>query len=196
MLAAFKARTLPAGRVQVRILHPLLKSGSPSRCRIRTFFTFPVIIGINQARNNRAGIVLPLAKEWLPMEELPKPKVKPALGAILAGLGPIKTLGDKIRYYRIKNLFKQEDLAKRLGVGTSAVCQWEGDQTSPRSLSDISQKPRLDRSFNLKPPASAFLGGAPGTSNHTRTTGLTAIEPDFFSTSCKYRRKPPAFPQL
>ena len=74
---------------------------------------------------------MPLAKEWLPMEELPKPKVKPALGAILAGLGPIKTLGDKIRYYRIKNLFKQEDLAKRLGVGTSAVCQWEGDQTSP-----------------------------------------------------------------
>jgi len=106
--------------------------GTRSRCRIRTHFTFPLIIGLNQARKQRSGIVLPLEKGWLPLEELPRPRVKPSLDAILASLGPIKTIGQRIRYHRVKNRLKQEDLGKRLGVGKTAVCQWEQGQTSPR----------------------------------------------------------------
>ena len=108
-----------------------LNRNSPSRCRIRTFFSFPIIIGINQAREQRTGIILPLKGTWQALMELPKPKAKPTLNEILAGLGPIRTTGQKIRYFRIKGMFTQGGLADRLGIGTPAVCQWEGGKTSP-----------------------------------------------------------------
>jgi DNA-binding XRE family transcriptional regulator len=109
------------------------KFGSPSRNRIRTFFTFPLIIGINQARDERTGIILPLRQAWLPMAELPKPKTKPTLEAILEALGPATTFGQKVRYYRIKSGLNQGDLAEKLGVVKSAVCQWETGQTIPKA---------------------------------------------------------------
>lgn len=74
-----------------------------------------------------------MRKKWLPLAELPKPKLKSSIEAILAGLGPITTLGQKIRYFRIKNLFNQGELAKKLGVGTPAVSQWEGGKTLPNA---------------------------------------------------------------
>jgi DNA-binding XRE family transcriptional regulator len=73
-----------------------------------------------------------MEKGWIPLEELPRPRIRPSLDEILAGLGPIKTLGQRIRYFRIKNGLKQKDLGKKLGVGKTSVCQWERGDTSPK----------------------------------------------------------------
>ena len=66
------------------------------------------------------------------MEELPKPRISPSMETLLASLGPITTFGRKIRYFRIKNGMKQAELAKKLGVGKTAVSQWEQGHTRPR----------------------------------------------------------------
>ncbi|MFC1521857.1 helix-turn-helix domain-containing protein [Elusimicrobiota bacterium] len=46
---------------------------------------------------------------------------------------PPKTLGERIRYLRLKRGMHQNELARRLSVYKSAVSQWEMDQTRPRT---------------------------------------------------------------
>lgn len=67
-----------------------------------------------------------------------------------------RTLGEQIRYLRMRKGLKQSELAAALGVRKSAVCQWEKGQTEPcperlRSLIRL-----------LCPPAEAGATGSYG----------------------------------
>ena len=45
---------------------------------------------------------------------------------------PDKTLGDRIRKYRLERGLKQVDLAKRLRIDEMTIVNWELDRTRPR----------------------------------------------------------------
>ncbi|MFC1521849.1 helix-turn-helix domain-containing protein [Elusimicrobiota bacterium] len=67
---------------------------------------------------------------------------------------PPKTLGERIRYLRLKRGMHQNELAKRLGVCKTAVSQWESNQTGPRpehfkKIQDYLVKTR-DNGSNIK----------------------------------------------
>jgi transcriptional regulator with XRE-family HTH domain len=66
-----------------------------------------------------------------------------------------RTLGEKIRFLRMKQGLKQIDLARRLRISKTAVCQYEKGQTKPRAehlsrLADILSA----SSRELRPPFS------------------------------------------
>jgi len=46
---------------------------------------------------------------------------------------PPRTFGEKLKYFRIKNNLKQEELSKILGVHKVTICRYEKDFTYPSS---------------------------------------------------------------
>ena len=70
-------------------------------------------------------------------------------------MDPPRTLGEKIRFLRMRQGLKQNDLARKLRVCKTAVCQYEKDLTKPRiehlrRLADILRT----SSRELRPPVS------------------------------------------
>ena len=90
---------------------------------------------MNAARNPdaRATVLVPLAHGWHSLQTVPLKLRRPTIEEILGSSGKPKTLGESIRYHRIRLGLRQEDLAGKLRVGKTAVSQWENDETQPQA---------------------------------------------------------------
>lgn len=91
---------------------------------------------MNAARDPdaRAAVLVPLAHGWEALQTVPMKAREPSAEERLLALGRPKTLGERIRYHRIRLGLRQEDLARKLRVGKTAVSQWENGKSSPRSM--------------------------------------------------------------
>lgn len=58
-----------------------------------------------------------------------QPELKDALAGHAYAVPPMDTMGQRIRQLREARSWNQERLAKLVGVTTSAVSQWERDET-------------------------------------------------------------------
>ena len=127
------------------------KNGCPSRNRIRTssdsglaakadllrFRTKSVrlglIVGINAARRGlKYGLYYQATDGILsPLCPFPPVQHKPTLQEMAAKMEPARTLGETIRFLRMRQGLKQNELARKLRVCKTAVCQYEKGHTKP-----------------------------------------------------------------
>ena len=91
-------------------------------------------MGINAARSGpNYGVYFEKADEGLmPLQPFPSVKRKPSMQELAAELPEPRTIGERIRYLRMKRGLRQDELAESLGVYKTAVCQWEKGLTRPR----------------------------------------------------------------
>lgn len=98
------------------------------------FVEIGLIVGITCARagikhgiyfQSTAGVLAPIVP-------FPQSTRKPTLQELAQQMATPRTLGEKIRYLRLRKGLRQNELAKALGVYNTAVCQWEKDLTEPR----------------------------------------------------------------
>jgi len=93
-----------------------------------------LIVGINTARRGlKCGIYYqPASGELTPLCPFPPVQRKPSLQELAASMGIPQTLGERIRLLRMRQGLKQNELARRLRVCKTAVCQYEKGKTKPR----------------------------------------------------------------
>lgn len=93
-----------------------------------------LVVGINAARSGQTyGLYYEKAGEGLlPLQPFPPAARKLTLQEVAARLPAPQTLGEKIRFLRMRKGLRQNELAKALGVYSTAVCQWEKGLTEPR----------------------------------------------------------------
>ncbi len=93
-----------------------------------------IIVGINAARRGlKYGIYYePAAGGLKPLCPFPPAARKLSLQELAAKMSSPRTLGERIRFLRLSQGLKQNELARKLRVCKTAVCQYEKGQTKPR----------------------------------------------------------------
>lgn len=134
----FGERLLPQnGCPSAATLRTSSETGEIGTCSRMVFRTKSVsiglVVGINTARSGQTcGLYYEAAEGLIPLQPFPSVQKMPTLQEIAAGMPAPQTLGEKIRYLRLRKGLRQNELAKALGVYNTAVCQWEKNLTKPR----------------------------------------------------------------
>jgi len=89
-------------------------------------------MGLNQARTERYAIFYQNPDSVLmPLESFPPILHKPTMQELAKQMPRPRTLGERIRYFRLMKGLQQKELARSLRVYNSAVCQYELGHTEP-----------------------------------------------------------------